>query len=389
MFDHAGRRRRLEERLREEGIDLLFLPLSSDLEYLTGLERPLPSFGQNAQAHDWISGAFIRPGADPVFLLSRMEALFDVPEVPGEVVVVPERDDGAAAFARAAGTARRVAVGDRTRAETVLALLRLDVGQIVAGTHLVNELRRVKSAEELDVMARACRIAGETMAAVAPRVVPGVTMLELLENVEHELRAHGSRVPSFPTHIFTGIGADDLGSGGARARDPLREGQGVLFDFGAVLDGYCSDFGRTVWCGEPTAEDEELYAVMLAAQEAGRAAARPGALAREVNAACRAPIEEAGLGAHFVHRMGHGIGMDVHERPFLSEEDETPLEAGMTFTDEPSILPPGRNGVADRGRDRRRRGRRAEARRLSGRARRERLSSPSARPIGLRRWRYE
>ena len=79
---------------------------------------------------------------------------------------------------------------------------------------------------------------------------------------------------------------------------------------------------------------------MLAAYEAGRDACRPGALACEVNAACRAPIEEAGLGPHFRHRMGHGIGLDVHERPFVSSEDETPLEAGMTFTDEPSIIVP-------------------------------------------------
>src|SRR5436853_7794984 len=81
---------------------------------------------------------------------------------------------------------------------------------------------------------------------------------------------------------------------------------------------------------------------MLAAQEAGRAAATPGTPAADVNAACREPIERAGLGEHFRHRMGHGIGMDVHERPFLSAEDETPLEAGMTFTDEPSIIVPGR-----------------------------------------------
>ena len=85
--------------------------------------------------------------------------------------------------------------------------------------------------------------------------------------------------------------------------------------------------------------------VLLEAQEAGRAAAVPGALAREVNAACRAPIEAAGLGGGFRHRMGHAIGLDVHERPFLSVEDETPLEAGMTFTDEPSILVDGRFGV--------------------------------------------
>jgi Xaa-Pro aminopeptidase len=118
-----------------------------------------------------------------------------------------------------------------------------------------------------------------------------------------------------------------------------------MFDFGGVVDGYCSDFGRTIFCGEPTADYREAYAIMLAAQEAGRAAAKVGAIAHEVNAACRAPIEESGLGEHFRHRMGHGIGMDVHERPFLSTEDETPLLPGMTFTDEPSIIIPGRFSV--------------------------------------------
>jgi Xaa-Pro aminopeptidase len=183
------------------------------------------------------------------------------------------------------------------------------------------------------------------MAAVTPLGVPGVTMLELAEAVEHELLAAGSRTPSFTTHIFTGLGEDDFDSGTATARSPIPGGTSVMFDFGGVVDGYCSDFGRTIYCGEPPDDYREAYDVMLAAQEAGRAAARAGALAREVNAACRAPIEAAGLGEHFRHRMGHGIGMDVHERPFLSPEDETPLEPGMTFTDEPSIIVPGRFSV--------------------------------------------
>jgi Xaa-Pro aminopeptidase len=118
-----------------------------------------------------------------------------------------------------------------------------------------------------------------------------------------------------------------------------------MFDFGGVVDGYCSDFGRTIYCGDPPADYRGAYEVMLAAQEAGRAAAAAGTPARQVNAACRGPIEAAGLGEHFRHRMGHGIGMDVHERPFVSPEDETPLEQGMTFTDEPSIIIPGRFGV--------------------------------------------
>ena len=182
------------------------------------------------------------------------------------------------------------------------------------------------------------------MDAVTPHVIPGVSMTALVERVEHELRARGSRGPSFPTHIFT-WGERRLDSDGPGAHEGLRDGEVVLFDFGAVWNGYCSDFGRTVPCGEPPAGYEDARRVLLDAQEAGRAAAVPGALAREVNAACRGPIEEAGYGEGFRHRMGHGIGLDVHERPFLSVEDETPLEAGMTFTDEPSILVDGRFGV--------------------------------------------
>jgi Xaa-Pro aminopeptidase len=180
------------------------------------------------------------------------------------------------------------------------------------------------------------------MAAVAPLVVPGVSMLELAEAVEHELLTAGSRTPSFPTHIFTGLDADSFDSHTATGRNKIPENTSVMFDFGGVVDGYCSDFGRTVYCGEPPQDFLDGYATMLAAYEAGKAAARTGARAQEVNAACRAPIEDAGLGEHFRHRMGHGIGKDVHERPFLSPEDETPLEPGMTFTDEPSLIVPGR-----------------------------------------------
>jgi Xaa-Pro aminopeptidase len=209
----------------------------------------------------------------------------------------------------------------------------------------VNELRRVKTPDELEAMGRAIATAERTMAAVTPLVVPETTMAELAEAVEHELRAAGSRTPSFATHVFTGLDERGLDSQTGTAHALLEEGTAVMFDFGGVVDGYCSDFGRTIYCGEPPADYREVYEIMLAAQEAGRAAAAAGTPAAEVNAACRRPIEEAGLGEHFRHRMGHGIGMDVHERPFISAEDDTPLQSGMTFTDEPSIIIPGRFGV--------------------------------------------
>ena len=158
------------------------------------------------------------------------------------------------------------------------------------------------------------------------------------------MRVHGSRVPSFTTRVFTGFGEGKSSADETRTV-PVEEGDVVMFDFGAVVDGYCSDFGRTVCVGEPGADVRDAYALVLAAQEAGLAALMPGVLASEVNRACRQPIEEAGYGPNFKHRMGHGIGLDVHERPFVSEEDVTPLEPGMTFTDEPSILVDGRFGV--------------------------------------------
>src|SRR4051812_8261896 len=213
--------------MRAQHVDLFFLAPSADLEYLTGAERALPSFGESSYAHGWVVGAFFRPDAEPVFVLPRMVRAFELAEFepPGELVVVNETDDGRAVFdhvVRGLGSRGAVAVGNRVRAETVLELAAV-VGfeRLRTGSALVNELRRVKTDEELAAMTRACDVVEATMAAVAPRVVPGASMLDLLEEVEHELRAHGSRVPSFPTHIFTGLGPDDLDSGTATAREPL------------------------------------------------------------------------------------------------------------------------------------------------------------------------
>src|SRR6478672_3370594 len=117
MFDYTFRQRRLSERLEQLGLGALFLAPSADLEYLTGVERQIPNFGEASYAHGWVTGAFFRPGADPVFVLPRMFAAFDLREEPeGEVIVVGETDDGAALFERVAkgiGTTGVVAVGDR------------------------------------------------------------------------------------------------------------------------------------------------------------------------------------------------------------------------------------------------------------------------------------
>ena len=336
--------------MQAEGVDALFLAPSADLEYLSGVERQIPNFGEASYASGWVTGAFFARDSEPTFVFPRMFAAFDLRDEPqGEIVVVNETDDGGAIFERVAkslDSTQTVAVGDRVWAETTLHLARIfGADRLRTGSALVNELRRVKTAEELEAMQRAIATVEQTMAAVTPLVAPGTTMAQLAEAVEHELRVAGSRTPSFATHIFTGLDERDLDSHTATAHEPLKEGTSVMFDFGGVVDGYCSDFGRTIYCGDPPDDYREAYEIMLAAQEAGRTAASAGTPASEVNAACRRPIEAAGLGEHFRHRMGHGIGMDVHERPFISTEDDTPLQAGMTFTDEPSIIIPGRFSV--------------------------------------------
>ncbi len=351
MFDYGARRKRMDEVLASEGVDAMFLGPSSDHEYLTGIERMIPTFGNVSYANGWVAGAFFRPGKEPVHILPRMYAEYDLPHgKPDELVVVNEKDDGAAIFEKVAmslGGVKTLAIGSRLWGETVMNLVRVyGSPKLVSAEPLVNRLRRVKSKEELEVMTRACKVVDDTMGAVTRYVKPGVTMHELVEHVEHEMRARGSRAPSFTTHINTfGEFPDQRESIDERGRLPLREGESVLFDFGAVVDGYCSDFGRTIFCGEPTAEYLRAHQAMIDAQAAGQAASKPGATCAEVNRACREPIEEAGYGDYFRHRMGHCIGMDVHELPFISEEDETPLEVGMTFTDEPSIMWHGKVGV--------------------------------------------
>lgn len=346
---YAERRAILDERMRAHGVDLLFCPPSGDLEYLTGARRRFPTFGNISYTHGWVCGAFFRPGHDPVFVLPRMVAEFDMPTgVPGEFVVVNETDDGAAVFDRLVkgfGALGTIAVEQRTWAETLLALGRASDAKIVSGVSLTNPMRRIKSPAELERMKAACHIADKAMGVVTDDIADGVAERQLVEEVDSLLHQDGSRGVSFDTAVWA-MGpstARDASDRETSAR--MHGGSGVSFDFGCVIDGYCSDFGRTVAIGDTSDEYERVYDAVIGAQAAGLAAVKPGALAREVDAACRRVIVDAGYGDWFRHRTGHCIGLDVHEYPFISEEDETPLEAGMTFTIEPSVFWPGRVGV--------------------------------------------
>ena len=349
-FDHAARRAAFGAVLESAGVDLAWLPTGADLEYLTGLQRRVPTFGDVNYTHGWVAGAFIVRDRDPVFLLPRNFMEFDLPEgVPGEVISVDEMDDGDALFARSAaslGPARRVAIGARTWGSAVMRLLEAFGGaELVDGSRLVNRLRRIKTPGELALMKRACGMADDSMAEVAGRVRAGVTELELAEEVNYHLLRLGARTWSFDTAVWSMGPSDDRDANVRISQQALRGGNGISFDFGAVLEGYCSDFGRTVHVGDPGEEYRRVYEVVMAAQQAGIDAVRPGVTASAVHRATRQVIVDAGYGDWFRHRTGHCIGLDVHEEPFISPEDNTPLEAGMTFTIEPSVFWPGRVGV--------------------------------------------
>ena len=349
-FDQAARRRRFDAVLEAEGVDLAWLPPGADLEYLTGLRRRVPTFGEVNYTHGWAAGAFLQPGRDPIFILPRMVTEFDLPDgVPGEVVTVNELDDGDEVFSRVAerlGNPRTVAIGARTWGAAVLRLTQAFPGaRLTDGSKLVNRLRRIKDPQELDLMREVCRMADVAMGETTPRIAAGVTEQDLAEEVNYHLLRNGSRTWSFDTAVWSMGPLDDRDATVRISHQPLRPGMGVSFDFGGVHLGYCSDFGRTIHVGEPNEEYQRVYEVVMAAQKAGIDTVRPGVTAAEVHEATRKVIVDAGYGDWFRHRTGHCIGLDVHEEPFISEEDRTPLEPGMTFTIEPSVFWPGRVGV--------------------------------------------
>ena len=216
MPDRRERQQELERRMADLSVDLVFLPPSADLEYLTGFKRRILTFGNIEYAHSWVTGCFFAPGREPAFVLPRMVTAFDLPEgLSGDVTIVNELDDGEAMFfalAKTYGPVRKLALGARTWSDTTLKLMQAFGGAaLISGDLLLNPMRRVKSKDELVEMAKACRLVDQVMGEVTPRIVAGVTELELARDIDYAMRSKGSLVPSFDTGVW-GMGA------GQRAR---------------------------------------------------------------------------------------------------------------------------------------------------------------------------
>lgn len=208
---------------------------------------------------------------------------------------------------------------------------------------LVEQLRIFKDREELQVMQRAAELADATFSHILDIVEVGKTEREIDLQMEMFMRSHGATSSSFDTIVASGE-RSALPHGVASER-VIQGNEFITFDFGALLDGYCSDLTRTIAVGNPDSKLKEIYDIVLEAQLHALDHIKPGMTGREADALTRDIITKYGYGEYFGHSTGHGLGMEVHESPRLSKASDDILEPGMVVTVEPGIYLPGLGGV--------------------------------------------
>lgn len=207
----------------------------------------------------------------------------------------------------------------------------------------LRQLRLIKDEQEMKRLRQAAELADRAIEIGVSAIRPGVTELELVAVIEYELKKLGVEGMSFPTTVLTGARtADPHGVPGSAA---VASGDFVLFDLGVIVDGYCSDITRTVVCQTASDEQRLIYDTVLRAQQAAIDACRPQTALGAIDRAARSVIEQAGYGPYFTHRVGHGLGIEVHEHPSLHGANEELLVPGMVFTIEPGIYVPAIGGV--------------------------------------------
>jgi Xaa-Pro aminopeptidase len=339
----AARLRRAQEAMAAAGVDALLLSLGADLPWLTGY---------TAMPLERLTMLVVPPagGSTPTLFVPELEAprVAPLPEVfslrpwaetedPVELV--------AAAVRAVAPPEPALAIGDRTWARFLLALQeKLPAASWRRAAMVTGPLRAVKDEAELAALARAAACADEVAAALLAGEVPlvGRSELQVAADISQRLLGAGHEQVNFA-----------IVASGPNAASPHHDPSGrligkaevVVCDFGGSLGGYCSDITRTVFTGPPPAELESVYEVVAEAQAAGVAAARVGTPCSEVDRAARAVIEKAGYGPYFVHRTGHGIGLEEHEDPYLVAGNDEPISAGNVFSVEPGVYLPGKGGV--------------------------------------------
>jgi Xaa-Pro aminopeptidase len=334
---HTGRIARVRARMEELGVDTLLLSVGPDLPYLTGYD---------AMPLERLTMLVLPRAGDARLVVPRLEAprVTPRPEL-FDIVAWEETDDPIALVASMVGaTTRRVAIGDHTWARFVLDLQRaLPACAFVRACEVVGPIRMVKDDEEIAALTRAAHAVDAIAHDMRSVPFAGRTELDVHRELVDRMLAAGHERANFA-----------IVAAGAHAASPHHEpspkrtigaGDLVLCDFGGTMDGYCSDVTRMFSVGPPSAEVRDVYAVLVEAQEAGVQAATVGTPCEEVDAAARRVIAAAGFGEQFVHRVGHGIGTEAHEDPYMVAGNARRLEAGHAFSVEPGIYFPDRFGM--------------------------------------------
>ncbi len=332
---------RARARMGELGVDALLLSVGPDLPYLTGYE---------AMPLERLTMLVLPAEGDATLVVPRLEAP-RVTERP-EVFALrswDETDDPIAVVTGLVGAAGTLAIGDRTWARFLVDLQRaLPKAAFTRGSEVMGPLRARKDAAEVEALRRAGAAADRVAAELQTGGIElvGQTEAQVSAELGRRLRAEGHHRVNFAIVAAGANAASPHHEPGDRV---IVEGEVVLCDFGGTMFdgdgiGYCSDITRCVHLGEPTDEMAEAYAVLLDAQQAAVSAAVVGTPCEEVDATARRIITEAGWGEQFIHRTGHGIGIEEHEDPYIVSGNGTRLEPGHAFSIEPGIYVEGRFG---------------------------------------------
>ncbi|MFD6068986.1 M24 family metallopeptidase [Amycolatopsis lurida] len=322
------------------GTDALLIAPGSDLRYL---------IGQAGGSFERLTTLVIPADGVPALVLPKLEApgYADVPadELGIEIVTWVDGDNAYELVADRLGKPGRVAVSDFTPALHVLSFRGAlgDAEQTLAGP-IVRELRMRKDAAEIQALRDAGAAIDRVHARVHEWLRPGRTEAEVGADITAAIVEEGHTHADF---VIVGSGPNGASPHHDVSERVIERGDVVVVDIGGpIAEGYNSDSTRTYAVGEPRDADvAETYAVLQRAQKAAVDAVRPGVTAESIDAAARDIIAEAGYGEYFIHRTGHGIGLDVHEEPYIIKGNALPLEPGMAFSVEPGIYQPGRWGA--------------------------------------------
>lgn len=334
----ANRISRLQSELAQRDVDLAAIAPSANMRYLLGF-APLPDERPCALLVSQDQTRLVVPSlnADQVERHTGMQAVrWDDATGPRDAFVQAVQELGL-------DTDFVLAVDDTMRADALLFLQDLfrPVRSLPAGD-LMSALRVRKTEAELDVMQRAAELADTALLAGVEACVPGASEREVADVIADSFLSNGADAVEF---IIVASGPNSAFPHHETGDRRLQDGDTIIIDIGCLYDGYVSDLTRVVHLGQPTDEVRAVYDAVLEANRRGRAAAVAGARASEVDRAARGALEGSGYGEYFVHRTGHGLGLEVHEPPWITSENDTRLEPGMVFSVEPGVYLPNRFGV--------------------------------------------